>query len=291
MSLSWVGCLLFGALISPTDPVAVVAVTRQAGAGKVIDTVVSSESLLNDGVGVVLFLTILHATAAPGGVTVSGVLGMLARETGGGAILGFCTGLIIYQFLKNVRDFQVEVLLTLSLVMGTYSLASALGLSGPIAVVVAGLLIGNRGTIFRMSEQVSIDLEKFWELIDEVLNAVLFVLMGVVVLVMPYTPRHFLAALLAIPIVLLARSVTVAAAVALPLRPRVEWPTATILIWGGLRGGLAVAMALSLPEGSQRDIIVAITYGVVCFSVLVQGTTIKELVRRTILFSSARSPA
>lgn len=287
-SLSWIACLLLGALISPTDPVAVVAVTRQAGAGKAIDTIVSSESLLNDGVGVVLFLTILQSTAQPGGVTVRGVLFLLAREAGGGALLGFCTGLLIYLLLKNARNFQVEVLLTLALVMGTYSLAAALQLSGPIAVVVAGLLIGNRGRIFRMNEQITADLERFWELLDELLNAVLFVLIGVEVLVMPFTTRHLLAALAAIPIVLLARAATVAAAVALPLRPRVGWPTASILIWGGLRGGLAVAMALSLPSGPDRNLIVAITYGVVCFSILVQGTTIKRLVQRTILFAPAR---
>ncbi len=167
--------------------------------------------------------------------------------------------------------------------MGTYSLASALGMSAPIAVVVAGLLIGNRGKIFRMSEQVSADLERFWELIDEILNAVLFVLIGLEVLVMPYTPRHFLAAVIAIPVVLLARMATL-----LPFVPSIGRGTAAILIWGGLRGGLAVAMALSLPEGSQRDLIVAITYGVVCFSILVQGTTIRGLVQRTILFGKGK---
>jgi CPA1 family monovalent cation:H+ antiporter len=278
MSLSWIGCLLFGALISPTDPVAVIAVIRQAGAGKKIGTVVASESLLNDGVGVVFFLTILQAAATPGRTTIGGVSLMLIREAGGGAILGFCTGLLVYQLLKSVRNFQIEVLLTLALVMGTYSLVSALGMSAPIAVVVAGLLIGNRGKIFRMPEQVNADLERFWELIDEILNAVLFVLIGLEVLVMPYTPWHFLAAIIAIPIVLLARTATL-----LPFAPSVGWGTASILIWGGLRGGLAVAMALSLPEGQQRDLIVAITYGVVCFSILVQGTTIRGLVHRTIL--------
>jgi monovalent cation:H+ antiporter, CPA1 family len=290
--LPWIACLLFGALISPTDPVAVVAVTRQAGAGKAIDTIVSSESLLNDGVGVVLFLTILHAASTPGGATASGVVIMLARETGGGAVLGFCTGLFIYRLLKNSHNFQVEVLLTLALVMGTYSLASALTLSAPIAVVVAGLLMGNREKIFRMTEHVNADLERFWELIDEILNAVLFMLIGIEILVMPYTLRHFLAALIAIPIVLLARAITVAAAIGLvPFRPVVPWSTAGVLIWGGLRGGLAVAMALSLSEGFHRDLIIAITYGVVCFSILIQGTTIKQLVRRTILLSPARRPA
>jgi CPA1 family monovalent cation:H+ antiporter len=279
MEMGWTGCLLFGALISPTDPVAVIAVIRQAGAGKSIGTVVASESLLNDGVGVVLFLTILQAAAQPGGATAGGVILMLVREAGGGAVLGFCTGLLIYQLLKNAGNFQVEVLLTLALVMGTYSLAASLGMSAPIAVVVAGLLIGNRGKIFRMPEQVNVDLERFWELIDEILNSVLFVLIGLEMLVMPYTVQHFLAAMIAIPIVLLARTATL-----LPFAPKVGWGTAGILIWGGLRGGLAVAMALSLPSGHQRDLIVAITYGVVCFSILVQGTTIKALVQRTILF-------
>ncbi len=270
---------LVRALISPTDPVAVIAVIRQAGAGKTIGTVVSSESLLNDGVGVVLFLTILQAAATPGGATASGVVIMLVREAVGGAVLGFCTGLLIYQLLKKAGNFQVEVLLTLALVMGTYSLASALGMSAPIAVVVAGLLIGNRGKIFRMPEQVNADLERFWELIDEVLNSVLFVLIGLEMLVMPYTLGHFVAAIISIPIVLLARTATI-----LPFAPRIGWGTASILVWGGLRGGLAVAMALSLPQSQERNLIIAITYGVVCFSILVQGTTIRGLVQRTILF-------
>ncbi|HEY1923413.1 MAG TPA: sodium:proton antiporter [Tepidisphaeraceae bacterium] len=277
MNLSWTGCLLFGALISPTDPVAVMAVIRQAGASQAIETVVASESLLNDGVGVVLFLTIQQAAAEPGHVTASGVGIMLLREVGGGAIIGFCTGLLIYHLLKSAHNFQVEVLLTLALVMGTYSLTSALDMSAPIAVVVAGLLIGNRGGIFHTAEQVSEYLQRFWELIDEILNAVLFVLIGLEILVMPYTPRHFLAAVIAIPIVLAARAATL-----LPFVPRVGWGTAGILVWGGLRGGLAVAMALSLPEGPGRNLTVAITYGVVCFSILVQGTTIRSLVKRTI---------
>jgi CPA1 family monovalent cation:H+ antiporter len=277
MDLSWTGCLLFGALISPTDPVAVIAVIRQAGAGTTIETVVASESLLNDGVGVVFFLTILQSAAMPVRPTVAGVSLMLLHEVGGGAAIGFCTGLVIYLLLKSAGNFQVEVLLTLALVMGTYSLASAFEMSAPIAVVVAGLLIGNRGKKFRMSEQVSDDLERFWELIDEILNAVLFVLIGLEMLVMPYTPRHFLAAVIAIPIVLLARTATL-----LPFVPSIGRGTAGVLIWGGLRGGLAVAMALSLPEGSQHDLIVAITYGVVCFSILIQGTTIRGLMQRTI---------
>jgi CPA1 family monovalent cation:H+ antiporter len=293
-SLPWIDSFLFGALISPTDPVAVIAVTRQAGAGKAIDTIVSSESLLNDGVGVVLFLTLLKL--APGAehatehVTAAGVGFTLLRQAGGGAVLGCITGLFIYRLLIRTSNFQVEILLTLALAMGTYSLASALGTSGPIAVVAAGLLIGNRGKLFHMSSRTSLELEHFWELIDEVINAVLFVLVGVQMLVISYTLRHFLAALIAIPIVLFARAAVVAIPVALlPLRPRVPWSTAAILIWGGLRGGLAIAMALSLPQSPYRELIVAITYGVVCFSILVQGTTIRQLVQRAILFAPARS--
>lgn len=285
LPLGWIWCLLFGALISPTDPVAVMALMKQAGAGKAVETVVASESLFNDGVGVVLFLTILHLLQSSAGVTAGGVARMLMLQAGGAAILGFLTGLVVYALLRHTRDFQVEVSLTLALAMGTYSLAAALGMSAPIAVVVAGLLIGNRGRIFHLAEHVNADLQRFWELIDEMLNAVLFLLIGAEVLVMHYTPRHFLAAMVAIPIVLLARTATV-----LPFMPRVGRAAASILIWGGLRGGLAVAMALSLPEGPQRDLIVAITYGVVCFSILVQGTTIRGLVRRTTRFSSNGKP-
>ncbi len=202
LPLGWIWCLLFGALISPTDPVAVMALMKQAGAGKAVETVVASESLFNDGVGVVLFLTILHLLQSSAGVTAGGVARMLMLQAGGAAILGFLTGLVVYALLRHTRDFQVEVSLTLALAMGTYSLAAALGMSAPIAVVVAGLLIGNRGRIFHLAEHVNADLQRFWELIDEMLNAVLFLLIGAEVLVMHYTPRHFLAAMVAIPIVL-----------------------------------------------------------------------------------------
>jgi CPA1 family monovalent cation:H+ antiporter len=283
LPLPWAWCLLFGALISPTDPVAVVAVMKQAGAAPAVETIVSSESLFNDGVGVVLFLAVLHSIQTSAVVTFAGITEALVKQTLGGAALGFLTGLIIYRMLRRTHNFQVEVLLTLALAMGTYSLASSLGMSGPIAVVVAGLLIGNQGRILPMAEAESVQLEKFWELLDEVLNAVLFVLIGVEVLVMHFTPRHLLAALAAIPIVLLARAATVLTIRAfIPPRRRIGHGTAAILIWGGLRGGLAIAMAISVPQSPARDLIIAITYGVVCFSILVQGTTIRGLVNRTI---------
>jgi Na+:H+ antiporter len=281
MPMRWIWCLLLGALISPTDPVAVIAVIREAGAGKEVETVAAAESLFNDGVGVVLFLTSLHVLQSSARATIAGVGGDLLRQVVGGGILGFASGLTVYYLLRHAREFQVKVLLTVALVMGTYSLAAALDTSAPIAVVVAGLLIGNRGKIFHMAEHVSADLDRFWELVDEILNTMLFVLIGAEVLVMTYTPRHFLAAVVAVPMVLLARTVTL-----LPCIWPMGWKTTAVLIWGGLRGGLAVAMALSLPMGHQRDLILAITYGVVCFSILVQGTTIRGLVRRTIHVSS-----
>jgi monovalent cation:H+ antiporter, CPA1 family len=281
--LPWIACLLFGALISPTDPVAVVAVMKTSGAPRSIETVVAAESLFNDGVGVVLFLTLAGVDRSNAAVGMASVLRLLFQQTFGGAALGFVTGLITYQFLKRAQNFQVQVLLTLALVMGTYSLAENLGMSGPIAVVVAGLLIGNRGRIFSLPESLNKDLYRVWELIEEILNAILFVLIGLEILAMQYTARHFLAALAAIPIVLAARWLSVFGTIkALSFRRKFSPAMLPILTWGGLRGGLAIAMALSLPAGVRRSFLVAVTYGVVTFSILIQGTTIRMLVGRAL---------
>ncbi|MDB5293027.1 MAG: sodium/hydrogen exchanger [Phycisphaerales bacterium] len=277
-------CLLFGALISPTDPVAVVSLMKSVGAPKSVATVISGESLFNDGIGVVLFLTLLSYVYGDGSVTSVGVVRLFVQEALGGCLLGFITGVAVYRMLRTVRDFQIEVLLTLALVMATYALAEAMDVSGPIAVVVAGLLIGNHGRSFDMAEDVREDLLHFWELIESIMNALLFVLIGLQILVMPYSPRYFAAGALAVPIVLLARWLSVEGAVrVLALRGRSAKHMVPILTWGGLRGGLAIAMALSLPPGSQhRGLIVAITYGVVAFSIVVQGTTLQQVVRRSV---------
>ncbi|MDB5301527.1 MAG: sodium/hydrogen exchanger [Phycisphaerales bacterium] len=275
-------CLLFGALISPTDPVAVVALMKNIGAPKSIETVISGESLFNDGIGVVLFLTLLAFVQGHGAVTAAGVVRLFVQASLGGCLLGFITGITVYKMLRTVRDFQVEVLLTLALVMATYALAEAVHVSGPIAEVVAGLLIGNHGRTLNMAEDVREDLLHFWELVESIMNAMLFVLIGLQVLVMPYSRVYFAAAALAVPIVLLARWLSVELTVrVLALRGRSAKHMVPILTWGGLRGGLAIAMALSLPPGSQRDLIVAITYGVVAFSIVVQGTTLRRVVMRT----------
>ena len=195
-------------------------------------------------------------------------------------MFGLAIGWITYQLLKQVDNYQVEILLTLSLVMGGYALASAIHVSGPIAVVVAGLLIGNHGRMFGMSDHTREHLDTFWELIDEILNAVLFVLIGLEVLILPFTNDVLIAALLLIPLVLVSRFISVGIPITLMRKKRQFTPGAIkILTWGGLRGGISVALALSLPPGEPRDVILAITYVIVVFSILVQGLTIGKLVK------------
>lgn len=277
-------CVLFGALISPTDPIAVLGILKTAGAPKMLEMNITGESLFNDGVGVVIFLIILEIVTGSGDVT-AGRIGLLfVQEALGGALFGFVIGYGAYRMLKRVDNYQVEMLITLALVTGGYALAMALHLSGPIAIVVAGLLIGNHGRQLAMSEKTRHHLDIFWELIDEVLNAVLFVLIGLEVLVLTLARSYLLAGLLLIPLVLLARFIAVGLPVT-ALRPFRDFNPGAIRImtWGGLRGGISVALALSLPPGPERDVILVITYVIVVFSILVQGLTIGRVVKRVIV--------
>ncbi len=278
LHLSFLYCLLFGALISPTDPVAVMGILKEARLPKPLEVKVVGESLFNDGVGVVVFL-VLMSLIPRDSVLISDVVLLFVEEVLGGALLGILLGFGAYLMLKSVDNYQVEILITLALVMGGYELANLLHTSGPIAVVVAGLLIGNQGRRLAMSEKTREHLDAFWDLVDELLNAILFVLIGLEVLVLSYQSAYLKAGLVAIPLVLFARFITVWLQVKVfSLVREFSQRTVAILTWGGLRGGISVALALSLPAGPARDAILLITYTVVVFSILVQGLTIKRLI-------------
>lgn len=287
MAVGFGYCLLFGALISPTDPIAVLGILKKTGVPKSLETKITGESLFNDGVGVVVFLALLGIATSGDTVDAGHIAMLFVREAIGGGVLGLLLGWLAYRMLRQVDNYQVEVLITLALVMGGYSLAGALHLSGPIAMVVAGLLIGNHGRRLAMSDTTRDHLDTFWELVDEVLNAVLFVLIGMEVLVLSINNTIWLAAALLIPVVLLARFVSVGIPVSL-LRLRLKFTPGAVrvLTWGGLRGGISVALALSLPLGAERDVILAVTYAVVIFSIVVQGLSIGWLVDKT----SAQKP-
>lgn len=286
LGLDWLGhpipliaAFLFGALISPTDPIAVLGILKNANAPKRLEIKITGESLFNDGVGVAVFLVLL-AMAESGRVTPEAMGWLLLQEAVGGIVLGLALGYGAYLMLKSIDQHSVEILITLALVMGGYAVADALHTSGPIAVVVAGLLIGNHGRHLAMSDTTREYLDTFWELIDELLNAVLFVLIGLEVLVLRFQDEYLFAGLLAIPLVLFARFVSVSLPVQFfRLFEDLTNRATVILTWGGLRGGISVAMALSLPASTYRDAIVAMTYIVVVFSILIQGLTIERLIR------------
>jgi len=280
VQLPYVYCLLFGALISPTDPIAVMGIIKTVGAPKSLETKIAGESLFNDGVAVVIFLVLLSIATSESEITPGYVALLFVEEAIGGILFGLVTGYITYRLLKNVNNYQVEILLTLALVMGGYALATAIHVSGPLAMVVAGLLIGNHGRQFAMSEYTREHLDTFWELVDEILNAVLFVLIGLEILVLTFIDDHLFASFLMIPVVILARMISVGLPIGFmrykrPFSPHVV----KILTWGGIRGGISVALALSLPAGPERELILSLTYVVVIFSIIVQGLTIGKLVR------------
>ena len=282
--VAFIHCLLFGALISPTDPIAVLGVLKQAGVPKKLETKIVGESLFNDGVGVVVFLTILSIATgkASDDHLVSEVLKLFGVEVFGGIAFGALLGWVTFRLMRSINDYEIEVLITLACVMGGYAAAHMLHLSGPLAIVVAGLIVGNerlRG--LSMSDRTEEFVDKFWHLVDVLLNALLFVLIGLELLIVDFTTEVLLAGGLAIVLVLAARYLSLLVPVRL-FAKRLEFlpHTATLMTWGGLRGGISIALALSLPAAMEREFLLAVTYVVVVFSILGQGLSLGKLAKR-----------
>ena len=289
LDISFPWCLVFGALISPTDPIAVLGIMKAAGAPKELEVKVVGESLFNDGFGVVLFLALLGYASSSGGlgvepdaqVSFASVTGLFVQEVAGGIVLGLALGYGAYRALKPIDEANLEILVSVATILGLNFLASKLHVSGPLGAVVAGLMIGNRGRYLAMSEKTRENLDTVWYFIDEALNALLFLLIGLEVFAIDFEFERLLAALMLIPLVLVARS----AGVGLPLKLLGRWfhfskGTTPVLIWGGLKGGVSVALAMKLPEFEGREALLTAAYAVVVFSIIVQGLTVGRLIER-----------
>lgn len=282
IKLSFISCLLFGALISPTDPIAVLSIFKKSHAPKKLSLAIAAESLFNDGLAVVLFMTISHFAFVPNAhPSAEAITFLFLQKSLGGLLFGLILSFAAYFLMKPIDDHKIEILLTLALVTGGYTLAQMISVSGPLAMVTVGIFIASRKREIVISKNSREHIETFWGLIDELLNAILFLLIGFEILVIPVSFLQMFASLTLIPLLLLARYITVAfPMIFLKLKRNYPPYSIRIMTWGGLRGGVAVALALSLPFGNARDIILPMTYIIVLFSILCQGTTIKYLVRK-----------
>jgi CPA1 family monovalent cation:H+ antiporter len=280
MHVPLVQCLVFGALISPTDPIAVLGILKQAGVPKSLETKIAGESLFNDGMAVVVFILMLAlARGEEVNTSFSGISMLLAKEALGGIVLGLLLGFIGSQMIYRVDGYNVHVLITLAIVMGGHLAAQAMHMSGPLAMVAAGLVVGNYGkNLGGVSETERDYIDKFWELVDEILNAILFLIIGFELLLIPDLKQYSWAGLITIAVVLFARFVSIYIPVRLiPFKTKFGKKSITILIWGGLRGGVSIALALSIDQALNKDLILAVTYFVVLFSIIVQGLTVGKL--------------
>lgn len=284
MSLQW--ALVFGALISPTDPVAVMSTLKNIKVPPSLEVEMQGESLFNDGIGIVMFTILLSFATGISGerTTVGAVAELLLVEAGGGLLLGIATGYLAYRAMRLIDDYAIEVLISLALVTATYAMAQRLHVSGPLAVVAAGLLVGHRGPQDAMSDRTQTYLFGLWRLIDEILNSVLFLLIGLEVLILRFDANVLSIAALSIPIVLAARFIAVGLPTLVPRTQRMmSVRNVPFLTWAGIRGGISVALALSVPQSSARSSILAATYAVVLFSIIVQGSTLGVVAKRTVL--------
>ena len=287
-NIDYIYCLIFGVIVTPTDPVAVLGLLKRLNVPKRLEAIIGGESLFNDGVAVVIFsvlLTIAFGSSTGHGghevMDANAILGLFVKEAFGGALLGMIAGYITFLLLKSMDDYILEVIATLALVTGAYSIALNLHISGPIAMVVAGVFIGNTGRQFAMSEKTRAHVTDFWHLIDEILNAALFVLIGFEVIVLSSDLSILGISIICVLVAVAARLLAVSIPLNL-LNPIIAKEKGEILIltWAGLRGGISIALALSLPDMEIKPIIVTATYAVVVFSILIQGLTIESLIKR-----------
>ncbi len=283
MDVDYIYCILFGALISPTDPIAVLGILKKAGVPKKLETKIVGESLFNDGVGVVVFLTIFQFASSSGKtITTLDVLELFGVEVIGGVLLGLLLGWVTYKLMRAIDDYDIEVIITLATVMVGTVIAQKFHLSAPLAMVTAGLVVGN-DTLrdSAMSEITETYVDKFWELIDILLNTLLFVLIGMEILVLTFELNYVFAGLLAIPIILICRYLSLLIPINF-FKKKLDFVPSTDLImtWGGLRGGISIALALGLTQEMHRDLFLVITYVVVVFSIIVQGLTVGKLVKK-----------
>jgi CPA1 family monovalent cation:H+ antiporter len=292
IKLPFLYCLLFGALISPTDPIAVLGILKKANVSKSLETKITGESLFNDGIAVVLFAVILQLTQTPeASISLGTISWLLAKEALGGLLLGVLLGYSASKAMKGIDDYIVSVLITLSVVMGGYLIAHAIHISGPLTMVAAGLIIGNYGKREAMSMVTKDYLTKFWELLDEILNAILFLFIGFELLLIPDFETYWIISVVAIVVVLFARFVSIwVPMLIVPFKPKLSKGSLIMLVWGGLRGGVSIALVLSVTDPDYKELLLEMTYFVVVFSIVVQGLTVGKLSNKVKLTEPSKKP-